>query len=183
MKNTLIVVDMQKGFTISEQTVYLKEKIMCLLEQRIFDCVVATRFINKDNSVYERLLSWNQLKLNEEYALIEGLDKYVDYIEDKDIYTCVNGDFVRRLCELNEGEYPEYVFIAGVDTDCCVLKIAVDLFEQNIRPIVLTNYCASNGGVESHKAGLLCMKRLIGAKQLKDGEYGEELFRRIQAGE
>lgn len=32
----------------------------------------------------------------------------------------------------------------------------------------LTNYCESSGGPDSHKAGLLCLKRLIGEKQLCD---------------
>ena len=44
--------------------------------------------------------------------------------------------------------------------------MATALFECSIRPIVLTKYCASNGGAESHNAGITCMKRLIGEKQL-----------------
>ncbi|MDR4235666.1 hypothetical protein, partial [Priestia megaterium] len=63
---------------------------------------------------------------------------------------------------------PKKVFIIGADTDCCVLTIATALFENNIRPIVLTKYVDSNGGSESHKAGLLVLKRLIGKNQLVD---------------
>ena len=58
----------------------------------------------------------------------------------------------------------------GADTDCCVLTTATTLFEHNIRPVVLTSYCASNGGDKSHEAGVLCMKRLIGKGQLVDIE-------------
>lgn len=68
------------------------------------------------------------------------------------------------------GIFPEKLFVAGADTDCCVLKIAADLFENNIRPVVLTNYFDSNGGSESHLAGITCMKRLIGEKQLYAGK-------------
>ena len=80
----------------------------------------------------------------------------------------VNSSFIQKLCQLNEGEYPKQVFIVGADTDCCVLTIATALFENNIRPIVLTNYVDSNGGAESNAAGLLCLKRLIGSNQLVD---------------
>lgn len=60
------------------------------------------------------------------------------------------------------------VFVVGTDTDCCVLTIATSLYENNIRPIVLTHYVDSNGGKEPNEAGLLCLKRLIGDKQLSN---------------
>jgi len=37
----------------------------------------------------------------------------------------------------------ERVFIHGIDTDMCVLKIAMDLFDLGIEPVVLTDCCAS----------------------------------------
>ena len=62
------------------------------------------------------------------------------------------------------------MFICGIDTDCCVLTTAVNLFEVGIRPIVLTQYCASNGGESSHQAALTCMGRLIGSHHLVSNE-------------
>ena len=104
----------------------------------------------------------------------ESLEKNVDYIVKKTIYNCVNADFSQKRCQLNEGKYPEKVFIVGADTDCCVLTIATSLFEYNIRPIVLSHYCDSNGGPESHKAGIICLKRLIGESQLFDSPLREK---------
>lgn len=166
MKNILIVVDVQNGFARQEQTKAVAEKIRGLLELRVFDHVIATKFQNFDNSIYEQLFDWKRLKTDDDRALFKGLQQYVDAVFEKTVYTCVNPHFLQRLCQLNGGKYPEKVFICGIDTDCCVLKIATDLFEYNIRPIVLTNYCASNGGEDSHNAGLLCMRRLIGDGQL-----------------
>ena len=71
---------------------------------------------------------------------------------------------------MNNGAYPEKIFITGADTDCCVLTIATALFEHNIKPVVLTRYCDSNGGSVSHEAGIACMTRLIGEEQLVDKE-------------
>ena len=56
MKNILIVIDMQKGFARYEQTINLASRIGELLNMEVFDKVVATRFLNSDNSVYESLL-------------------------------------------------------------------------------------------------------------------------------
>lgn len=170
MKNILLIVDMQKGFARYEQTLALNEKILELLKLKVFDSVVATRFLNDNNSIYEQLLNWKRLKKEEERDIDARYIKFIDVIFDKYIYNCVNDSFIQKLCQLNEGKYPEKVFIVGADTDCCVLTTATTLFEHNIRPVVLTSYCASNGGDKSHEAGVLCMKRLIGKGQLVDIE-------------
>jgi nicotinamidase-related amidase len=120
--------------------------------------------------MYEKMFNWQRLKTDEDRKLCSNFEDYIDVIIEKTIYTCINSNFIQRICQLNDGEFPKKLFIAGVDTDCCVLKIATDLFENNIRPIVLTHYCASNGGTESHITGIMCMKRLIGEKQLFLGE-------------
>ena len=49
----------------------------------------------------------------------------------------------------NNGLLPECVFIVGFDIECCVLMTAADLFENGIRPIVLTKYCGASGGEEA----------------------------------
>ena len=170
MKTILIAVDMQQGFLKKEHTRQLSEKVEKLLERKIFDVVIGTRFLNASNSMYEKFFQWNELETEEERAIPENLQKHMDYIEDKYIYNCVHGSFIQRLCQLNDGSLPEKVFVIGVDTDCCVLTIATSLFEHNIRPVVLTQYCASNGGKDSHNAGILCMKRLIGEGQVVEEE-------------
>lgn len=165
-KNIVIVVDMQKGFARYEQTQKLTERIVGLLDLEVFDSVVATKFLNDTDSSYEKCMGWHRLKTEEERAINPDIDKHVDYICEKYIYNCVNANFIQRLCQLNGGMYPERVFVIGADTDCCVMTIATALFENNIRPVVLSHYCDSNGGPESHQAGLLCLKRLIGEKQI-----------------
>lgn len=170
MKRILLLVDMQYGFTGNEQTKEVAGRIQNLLDLGLFDLVIATRFLNEDNSMYEQLLGWNRLKIESERAIINGYSKYIDHIFDKYLYTCVDRNFLQKVYQLNEGHYPEKIYVAGADTDCCVLKVATDLFENSIRPVVLTKYCASNGGQNSHEAGLLCMRRLVGEKQLVDVE-------------
>ena len=155
MKNILLVVDMQKGFARCEQTLDLRDKILKLLELKVFDSIVATRFLNDNDSIYEKLLKWKKLKTEDERAIDSSYNQYIDFVFDKYIYNCVNSSFIQKLCQLNDGKYPERIF------------------KNNIRPIVLTNYCSSNGGNLSHEAGILCMKRLIGKNQLVDIEINK----------
>ena len=168
MKNILLVVDMQNGFSRYEQTKILGEKIKQLVNLKLFDCVIATRFINYEGSQYTSMLNWHRLISSPDIDLIEGLNP--DITIDKNIYTCVNADFLNIVKEVNDGVLPTHIFVCGADTDCCVLKISTDLFEQNIMPIVLLNYCDSNGGPESHRAGQLVMGRLIGRRTIINEE-------------
>ena len=166
MKKILLIVDLQKGFARYPQTEELVGRINQLVDSDYFDVICATRFLNENNSMYEKFMGWNKLKDSQDQKLsIRALDK-IDYIQDKYIYNCVTPSFISRLSQLNDGEIPHEVYIAGADTDCCVLTIATSLFENAIRPLVLANYCSSNGGEEAHRAGLKCLERLIGKDQI-----------------
>lgn len=169
MKSIAIVVDMQNGFASSARIQKLGEKIADLLSRNLFDAVIATRFLNGENSSFEQFMGWDKMKSDEEICILPSILPYPDVTIDKYIYSCVNADFLQIMSQLNGGTMPEKVFLMGIDTDCCVLATATALFENDIRPVVLTAYCDSTGGAEYHEAGLLCLKRLIGEKQLYGG--------------
>lgn len=164
MKKILIVVDMQNGFTSYKQTKELKNKVIDLVNTKTFDYVIATKFINKEDSQFVKILNWNRLKNSPETDLIDGLN--ANYVFSKNIYTCCNKEFLDLLKTVNDNAIPTHVFICGADTECCVLKIATDLFENNIMPLVLVNYCDSNGGKEAHDAGLKVLLRMTGKDSL-----------------
>lgn len=168
MKNILIVVDMQNGFNRYDQTHTLVKKVLQLTNSGIFDKIIATRFLNKEGSQYTKFLNWHRLMSSPDIDLVDGIK--ADVVVDKWVYTCVTEDFMSLLKECNDGDIPSHIFICGADTDCCVLKTATDLFERSVMPIVLTEYCDSNGGPESHKAGILVMDRLIGRKSIIPGK-------------
>lgn len=70
----------------------------------------------------------------------------------------------------------QQVAVVGIDTDMCVLKIAMDLFDQGIEPIVLTDCCASTAGLQAHLAGLAVLSRNIGAQRLREAGLGEGIL-------
>ncbi len=65
-------------------------------------------------------------------------------------------------------QHIERVFVVGIDTDMCVLKLAMDFFDMGIEPIVLTDCCASTAGLQAHLAGLAVLSRNIGANRLRE---------------
>lgn len=166
MKKLLLVIDVQNGFVRTPEVSNTVEKIQALLSAGEFDSVIATRFMNAANSTFETQLGWRRLQTDYEQELDSRIAKYIDFVFDKTVYSCIDKNFIQKLIQLNDGQYPEEIYIAGIDTDCCVLTSATALFEYGIRPLVLVDFCNSNGGEKSHEAGILCMKRLIGEKQL-----------------
>lgn len=92
-----------------------------------------------------------------------------DHIVESRQYSSVNDTLIETLKNLNNGILPEYIFLAGVDTECSVLSSAIDFFKLGIRPIILSSYCGSSEGEIYHHAGILSLRHLIGEKNIHNG--------------
>ncbi|MDR1033680.1 MAG: cysteine hydrolase [Bifidobacteriaceae bacterium] len=158
MKKCLLLVDVQKGF-ISADTAHVLPKINALLKANLFDYTVATQFINVEDSPFQRFLHWSQLMRAPETDVCKCVAEASELVLQKSTYTAVNDELLAFIKENSIDE----VYVAGIDTDCCVLKTAADLFENNIKSCVLEKYSASGGGKKSHDAALLVLSRMIGS--------------------
>ena len=157
----LILVDVQNGFT-KKYTVEKIPLIEDLLSRRLFDTVIATKYWNTPDSNISRLMGWKDLCTEAEQDLVPEIRPYVDDITTKNIYSGATPELVELLRSLNGGTLPEYVFLLGFDTECCLLSTAADLFEMGVRPLVLTEYSGSHDGPRYHDAGIISMEHLIG---------------------
>jgi len=176
MNTCLLIVDVQNGF-ISENTSHVIKRIQDLLRSDIFDYVVFTKFSNLVNSPYRNFLNWNKLSTLEEQCTIKEIEPFVKIVFHKNVYTGVN----EETLEFIKKQQITSVFILGIDTDCCVLITAVDLFQNNIRPFVLEYYSASNGGEESHKSAITVLNRLIGKKHIIKNKIDADRIKKILA--
>lgn len=170
MKNILLVVDIQNGFIVNEMTKNTLHNVEELLQASLFDAVVSTKYVNYPGSPIIKLMGWDLLLTEKEQALAGSVASYTDRIITKTRYSSVNDSLIETLKELNNGELPGYLFVLGVDTECCVLSTAIDLFEIGIRPIILSAYCGSSGGESYHHAGILSLHHLIGKNNIYDGK-------------
>jgi nicotinamidase-related amidase len=161
MNFCLFIIDIQNGF-ITQNTNHVPQRVKSLLEQNIFEHVIFTKFINTPNSPYVKYLNWHGLISPVEQKIVDDIEAFAQVIFDKTIYTACNTetlDFLKR----ND---IQKVFICGLDTDSCVLKTAIDFFENNIIPYVLEYYSASTGGDKFHQAGLLVLSQMIGVNNI-----------------
>ncbi len=164
MNKGLIVIDVQEGF-LTESTRDAAAAILGMLESKIFNPVVFTRFKNEKGSPHQRILDWDGISTEEEFQLWSEIAGQADNVIDKKSYTAVTPELRQKFLDKNT----KTIYLAGFDTDCCVLCTAADLFQIGIRPVVLADYCASGGGGESHEAGLKALSRIIGKQNIIHG--------------
>ncbi|GIJ25375.1 hydrolase [Micromonospora qiuiae] len=166
----LIVIDMQNGF-INNRSRHVIPRVVDLVErwEATGRPVVFTRYHNYPGSPFETLIHWSAVQHPPETEIVPELSQHAARAQamvDKRIYsyfTSEGADIAAR-----EG-WTDLVF-CGVATESCVLKSAVDAFERDFTPWLVTDASASHGGPAAHDAGLLVARRFIGAGQLLDTE-------------
>ena len=169
--DTLLVVDVQCGF-INPFTQHIPSRIARLIDTGDFDTILFTRFINTPESPYRRLLDWHAASEAPETDLAPELTCFVtdDNVFDKHGLTGVPEALAHRVAD---DDQLRQISVVGIDTDMCVLKIAMDLFDLGVEPIVLIDCCASTAGLQAHLAGLAILSRNIGPHQLRLTELNE----------
>lgn len=160
MKKLLLVIDVQKDF-INEHTKKILPKINKLLNSNTFDLIAFTRFINYEDSIWYKKLNYKGCMTKEQQKIV--IDTENNKIFDKKIYTAVNDELKDYIRENDISE----IYLCGFDTDACVQKTAIDLFEQNYEVYVLKDYCMSHRGEELHNIIIDNLKRLIGTDRIK----------------
>ncbi|MCQ2381513.1 MAG: cysteine hydrolase [Acidaminococcaceae bacterium] len=163
MNSCLVLIDIQDGF-LTDKTKHIISNLEDLLGKKRFTHIVGTKFKNYDKSPYIRLMNWHGLKNSQEQKVHSFVEKNVEVIFEKNIYTCFTDEFKTFLKEKNIDK----LIFAGIDLDCCVLKSAVDALEAGYDIEVLLNCCATNGGKESFDAAVCVLKRLIGNNQINN---------------
>lgn len=166
MTALLIIVDLQRGF-VTPQTRHAVPAIRSLGRAWPASApVVMSRFHNRPGGSFESLLHWFKLRDEPDTLLVPELDEVAGrdatMVVDKQGYTAFT-DEVRKLAADHE---VSDVVVCGLDTDTCVLKTAVDVFEAGLRPWLAHDCCASNGGRREHDRGVHLARRFIGTQQV-----------------
>src|SRR4030088_1012826 len=140
MSEPLLVVDVQRGF-INEFTRHIPARVKCLIETGDYSPLLFTRFVNTPTSPYQRLLDWHACVAPPETELVDELAQFAHEgaVFTKPGTTGMPADLGDRL----GSERFSHVYVVGIDTDMCVLKTAMDIFDIGIEPNELADCCAS----------------------------------------
>lgn len=156
MNSLLLIIDLQKSF-INNNTVGIIKKIENLLIEKKYDNVIFTKFINTYDSIWYNKLNYSGCLTLDEQSIVIDIDSK-DKVIDKTIYSAFNDELKKYIIENNIDK----IYLCGIDTECCVLKTAFDLFENGYDVYVLKDYCACTVGIERHNNAIEILKRNIG---------------------
>ena len=145
--SALVVVDAQRGFINgADNSKTVMKYIYWLLDSTQFDVVIATQFVNPDNSAFRRALDYNDMTLGDVTTnLDERVEKRADQVVTKHGYG-IGSRGMDAMVDLLRGNTTDSALVVGFDTDACVLATAYSLFDAGIVPVIDSRGCASGGG-------------------------------------
>ena len=159
MKELLLVIDLQKDF-INDNTENISCNIEKLISSKKYKYVVFTKFINDINSSFYKTLNYKGCMSEDGRKIVIDTLEYP--ILEKKTYTALNYE-LKKFIEDND---IKKIYLCGIDTDACVLKTAIDLFENNLEVKVIEDCCMSHSGKEYHNSAINMLKKLIGKQNV-----------------
>jgi len=161
----LLIVDVQRCF-INPYTAHIPGRIARLVSSGDYSPLLFTRFVNVPGSPYRRFLQWNECESSADTELVPELAPFAqaDRVYSKPGLAGMSDELKQRL----RADGTERLTVVGIDTDMCVLKVALDAFDMGVEPILLVDCCASTAGLQAHLAGLAVLSRNLGPHQLRD---------------
>ncbi|MDD5865366.1 MAG: cysteine hydrolase [bacterium] len=154
-KKLLLIIDLQESF-INESTKFLPQKIEKLLISNKFDYIVFTKFINDDKSDFYRILNYKGCMTEKDRNIVIDTKDY--RVIEKRVYTAYNDELKSYIDSNNI----KTIYLCGIDTDACVLKTTLDLFENNLDVKVIEDCSMSHSGIEYHNSAINMLRKLIG---------------------
>lgn len=160
MKNLLLVIDMQEGFrhTASESII---PKIKKLLQDFDGDIIFAC-FKNERGSMFEKTLGWKKFQNKKDRRILAELNHAGAKIFFHRGYTV----FTKKLAGFIKKNKFTHVYLCGVYTDVCIIKAAMDAFDNNIKVRVVHDACGSLHGENNHRFAMDSLKHIIGKNNI-----------------
>lgn len=161
----LVVVDMQRDFIVPE-TAHLPARIGRLTEA--YPRAIATRFVNRPDSLWVTEVGCYKCMPGTPGVELAFRSRSPLTVVDKEGYGLLGSALepMRRALAAAGIETGDEIDVAGLDTDACVLKTALDLFDLGYRPRILIDACASGNGLDYHRRAEEIIRRQLGEKAL-----------------
>jgi nicotinamidase-related amidase len=164
-RKVLLAVDLQRDF-MTPETAHLPARVEALSEG--YGRVVATRFVNHPDSLWVTEVGCEKCMPGTPGVELVFRPRAPLTVVDKEGYGLLGSALRPALGALAAAgvERGDEVDICGLDTDACVLKTALDLFDLGYRPRILIDACASGNGQDYHRRAEEIIRRQLGAKAL-----------------
>lgn len=149
-----MIIDIQHGF-MRNGAESVVPTVATLVKSWPQDKLFYLRYRNYPGSLFSRHLDWHEFMSSGQINIVPEV-----YVDGAPVFEHYGYRPPDTLIEVLRGF--ETVGICGVDTDACVMAAVFALWDAEIRPIVLADYCMSSGGRSFHLAALDLMMRQFG---------------------
>jgi nicotinamidase-related amidase len=161
MGNTLIVIDLQKGF-VKPQSDHILPVIDRILRHNSFGLILQTKYVNPKGSTLERNLGWTALRSSDDEEFV--FDIKGAKIFSRSRYSAVDDKMLKLL------KPTDRIYLCGLETDACVLATAFSLFDAGLKVHIIEDATATNAKFGEEPA-LDIIKRNFGKECLVDSEH------------
>ncbi|MDP2666007.1 MAG: isochorismatase family cysteine hydrolase [Candidatus Diapherotrites archaeon] len=154
----LLVIDMQEGFRYLDSERIL-ERVGKIL-QKISPNYYFSRFKDKKNSTIEKHTLWKKFQDQKAWPIMSEIRHFSNKNNTFDHYTyTVLTPYLKKAFTKR---HVKTVYLAGIYTDVCVIKTAMDLIDEGIQVKIIQDACASLHGEINHKQAIDSLKHIIG---------------------
>ncbi len=162
MSKALLVIDMQEGFRHKPSEAIVNN--ITELVKGFDGKVIFTFFVDEPGSMFEREINWPKFQSSDMQKLfkeLEPIERGRIEVKHKG-YTVLTDELKNILKENNI----DTVYLSGIYTDVCVIKAAMDLFDEGFSTKVVADACASLHGDNNHKYAIDSLKHIIGKRNV-----------------
>ena len=160
MRRMLLLIDYQKAF-YNDNTKGTIKNIKNLVTKHKWDSVVQTLWFNtqQEFNLYMMNLRYDKCgAYDKDSGLVERF-KDSEMIPRYDMYSCVDEELLFKANNCDE------VYIAGWDTDACVLGTCFGLFDAGVTFKIVAD-CVASKRQNCHEAAMTIIQRNFGQKVL-----------------
>ena len=154
-QKALLVIDVQHGF-MKNGTETLVPRISELVRKWPVEDLFYLKYRNYPSSFFTKNLDWAACTTGDDINIVPEV-----FVQGAKVFDHYGYSPPPELL----GILKDYgaIHICGVDTDACVMAAVFSLWDAEIKPVVLEEYCGSSGGEHFHRAALGLMLRQFGA--------------------
>lgn len=151
---TLLLIDYQKGFHNDNSKKIIKP-ISKLVKHGQFDYIIQTMWFNSGVNNFTELLDYEECKVDGKDAGLIKLFPKAHVFPRVNMYSCFTDDLKAIL------KYNMNIYVAGWETDACVLGTVFQLFDYGFKFKILED-CVASKNTELEEATKLIMLRQFG---------------------
>lgn len=161
-KSALLIVDVQNYF-MNSNTRHLPEKIAAHINTASYDFVLFTKFVNRKDSNFVKMLGWDKCNTSPETDIVPILVPFIkssQVFEKHTLSAFKNPELEKFLKSKNINK----LFVCGTDSEACVLSSAFEAFDLGHEVHILKDLCASTNGKDFHEYARTIIERNLEPK-------------------